>query len=397
MTTDTYSVSYITNTMRGAPVINGNTPGCLLAALDALLINGWGLAAASTLVVAGGIATATFASGTPWELGAVIEVSGATPAAINGRARVLASSGNTLTFATGAGDGSYGGSIGIKYASAGWEKIYGGTAKAVYRPTDVSSARFCLRVDDTNGRYARVRGYESMTDVDSGTNPFPTDSQMSGGGYWHKSGAASAVAVPYLLAADALMLLVGICVGNVLGAYTNANIFGFGEGLHLSPSGDPYATMLSCSSSSGDSISVGALSGAVGDSSGDSGLVVFARDFAGATPSLLGRPIPESGSSAQWSGADNTFGTAPSPFDAQVKLARVLVRAQVTDGSVRTVVPGCLCIPQSGARALFTQLFGVVDGAGEYVGRRLCVVHVGANYSSLGGGVGFVDITGPWR
>ncbi len=391
------AVKYITHAMRGAPVINGNTPGCLIAVLDALLVTGWGATTALSVSVSGGIATATVNAGSSFTEGAVVRIEGATPAVLNGDARVLTASNAQITFATTAPDGVAMGAITLKYASAGWEKIYGGTAKAVYRPTDVSSARFCLRVDDTNGRYARVRGYESMTDVDSGTNPFPTDSQMSGGGYWHKSGAASAVAVPYLLAADALMLLVGICVGNVLGAYTNANIFGFGEGLHLSPSGDPYATMLSCSSSSGDSISVGALSGAVGDSSGDSGLVVFARDFAGATPSLLGRPIPESGSSAQWSGADNTFGTAPSPFDAQVKLARVLVRAQVTDGSVRTVVPGCLCIPQSGARALFTQLFGVVDGAGEYVGRRLCVVHVGANYSSLGGGVGFVDITGPWR
>ena len=37
---DTYSVSYITHTMRGAPVIQGNAPGGLIAVLDCLLING---------------------------------------------------------------------------------------------------------------------------------------------------------------------------------------------------------------------------------------------------------------------------------------------------------------------------------------------------------------------
>ena len=31
---DTYSVSYITNAMRGAPVIQGNAPGGLIAVLD---------------------------------------------------------------------------------------------------------------------------------------------------------------------------------------------------------------------------------------------------------------------------------------------------------------------------------------------------------------------------
>ena len=38
---DSFSVSYIRDNMRGAPVINGNTPGCLIAALDALLVSGW--------------------------------------------------------------------------------------------------------------------------------------------------------------------------------------------------------------------------------------------------------------------------------------------------------------------------------------------------------------------
>lgn len=57
-----------------------------------------------------------------------------------------------------------------------WEKVYTGTNKAVYRAT--TGNRFYLRVDDTLGETAYIRGYESMTDVDTGTNPFPMDTQQ---------------------------------------------------------------------------------------------------------------------------------------------------------------------------------------------------------------------------
>lgn len=65
----------------------------------------------------------------------------------------------------------------------GWEKVYSGTNKAVYRPR--FGNRFYFRVNDdgsiaTQGaREAEVRGYESMSDVDTGTDPFPTVAQFS--------------------------------------------------------------------------------------------------------------------------------------------------------------------------------------------------------------------------
>jgi hypothetical protein len=47
-----------------------------------------------------------------------------------------------------------------------------------------------LRVDDTGAQEARVVGYETMTDVDTGTNPFPTAAQQSGGLFVRKSDTA---------------------------------------------------------------------------------------------------------------------------------------------------------------------------------------------------------------
>jgi hypothetical protein len=73
-------------------------------------------------------------------------------------------------------------------AAAGWTKPYTGTNLAVFRNGAGSNGMY-LRVDDTStaatNRAARVRGFEAMSDVNTGTpQPFPTEVQQSGGGYW---------------------------------------------------------------------------------------------------------------------------------------------------------------------------------------------------------------------
>lgn len=52
-----------------------------------------------------------------------------------------------------------------------WEKVFTGTNKAAYRAT--TGERCYLRVDDTIGQVARFIAYRSMTDVDTGVDPFP--------------------------------------------------------------------------------------------------------------------------------------------------------------------------------------------------------------------------------
>lgn len=62
-------------------------------------------------------------------------------------------------------------------AAAGWAKEFSGTDLAVYRPA--TGNRFRLRVDDTATASARIRGYESMTAVSTGTGAFPSTAQIS--------------------------------------------------------------------------------------------------------------------------------------------------------------------------------------------------------------------------
>ena len=83
---------------------------------------------------------------------------------------------------------------------AGFSIAFSGTNKAAYRADDIEDPRLFLRVDDSFGSNARLRGYETMSNVDTGTGPFPTDAQINGGFYLYK--ANSAVARPWRFFSD---------------------------------------------------------------------------------------------------------------------------------------------------------------------------------------------------
>jgi hypothetical protein len=72
----------------------------------------------------------------------------------------------------------------------GWTIAYSGTNVAAYRQG--SGNGFFLRVDDSGTTSARLVGYETMSDVNTGTNAFPTNAQVSGGLYLMKSSTADA-------------------------------------------------------------------------------------------------------------------------------------------------------------------------------------------------------------
>lgn len=130
-------------------------------------------------------------------------------------------------------------------AAAGWTKNYSGTNKAVYRPSHGN--RYYLRVlddgsDGTQGaRLARVRGYETMSDVDTGTGEFPTDAQVSGGLYMGKSSTLDSTARPWVVLADGKRVIVLVAHhASHTQSYTQHY---FGD-LGGASAADPYAAML---------------------------------------------------------------------------------------------------------------------------------------------------------
>lgn len=394
------SVKFITENMPGAPVLSG-TAGALISVLDALLVTGFGLRTATSVTVASGVATVTLASNAQNAnlLHSVILVDGvAAPMAdLNGEQRVTAATSTTLQFATAVADGTATGTITVKSAPAGWEKLYSGTNKAVYRSTHVQSAKHCLRVDDTGTTTARVVGYETMTDVDTGVGPFPTAAQLSGGGYWWKSIDATATARGYFFAADPRMLLAAPRPSGV-GAALSANVRGFGDPIALAPSGDAWATVLSYAGSSNSSgFEYGAFSGA-NIASTSAGGAAFARAFSGLGAAAFCRPVNEAGEPYQLSGRHSVgLGPGPSSIDGQIKLARAMMAEQSVYSAPRCVIPGAFCVPQLVADGMFSPST-VIDGSGALTGRKLLSVVVsGAATSTANIGVAFIDITGPWR
>lgn len=205
-------VRYFDSTMSGAPALSG-TAGTLIGVLDACLKDGFGGVTLNGLVVAGNVATGTVNAGHGLAMiggavGPVIRIAGAAPAALNGDWRIASvPSGTTFTFSTtGIADQTATGTITAKRAPLGFSKPFSGTNKAAYRADDAASSRLYLRVaDDGTGAatYARARGYETMSDVDTGAGPYPTDTQVSGGLYWGKSSAANATARAWRLVGDA--------------------------------------------------------------------------------------------------------------------------------------------------------------------------------------------------
>lgn len=82
-------------------------------------------------------------------------------------------------------------------ATNGWEIVYTATNKRVYRSR--YGIRDYLRVDDTNAGSALVRAYYNMTDVDTGTDPYPNTTQVPlANGRWSKTFHTSgSVSFPY--------------------------------------------------------------------------------------------------------------------------------------------------------------------------------------------------------
>lgn len=380
--------------MRGAPTING-TAGSLIAAIKAFLITGFAPTAAVSATVVDGIATIMLPSGQSFEEHAVVLISGATPAELNGEARVITTASDRITVATTAANGAASGSISVRYAPVGgWEEVFSKTNVSVIRSADATGSRMFLRVDDTGTTAARVVAYESMTDVDTGTGSFPTAAQMSGGGYWHKSGSANATAVKWKMFGDSKAFYVAIASGSSASASNDgAPLRGFGDMVALAPGGDPWSVSVSVSGSSATSQNGGFEHNMA--SNLNSGGIFQARSVSGLGSAVMGDPRSYIGTASGISGNDNYLGVAPSQVDGQIKPSRMFIRESGVMPP-RCVIPGVYYIPQTGLVA------AVNDGdfltpAGDLAGHKLIVVSDAVNPGSSPAGRYAVDVTGGWR
>ena len=383
------SVKLFTSQMVAAPVLNG-VIGSKIAQYDACLVNGFDLKSVTSLVVSAGVATLSFAGTHSAIKDSVVLVAGSSIAALNGEQKVTSIGSGVVRFATAAADGTATGTITFKMAPAGWEKVFTGTNKAVYRSADPASTRHYLRIDDTAATLCRVVGYETMTDVDTGTGPFPTAAQQAGGGYWPKSSAANANANAWVLVIDGRAIIDSVAPAYGSGAaYLNCMTRFFGDGIAAKPSGDPYFCLLNYSSVTSPTQMYDS------DLDGGSALQSAApRGYTGLGSAVRHVLLPYTGSPSLFSGMDTTLGPFPSEIDGKLKLSRKYA-ADSTVKPPRGDIPGWYHCPQSLVFDTIKLFDTVVVGA-----RTLMAVN-GCSHSNIAStsfaGAGFIDITGPWR
>lgn len=388
----TTTVKHFHSAMAGAPTLNG-VAGSLIAVLDACLVDGFGLKSADSVVVSGGIATATFSTGHSFEPDVIALVTGATPAGLNGEKRVLTTATNTITFdATSIADGTATGTITIKLAPAGWEKAFAGTNLAAYRSTDPTGTRMFLRVADGTTT-ARVIGYESMSDVNTGVRAFPLDTQLAGGGYIPKADSANATARVWTLIADSRGWWLHTHTSTYIPGLSGS-VWGFGDYDSLK-SGDPFACALQCSPTDTSGSGSGNTEAAEYNGMGSLAGPFTARSFTGLGGSVQlghGQESHATVSSTSGSFASAMVPTYPNGPNNGLFLSRKLLVERGV--ALRGVSRGLLLAAQN-CHAQFNWR-DKVDGQGAYAGRTLMAVKCGAPAGSSSQGVVFFDITGPW-
>jgi hypothetical protein len=118
-------------------------------------------------------------------------------------------------------------------ANAGWTIAYTATNRRAYRNGSGSTQLYWRVRDDAGGtggaKEALIRGYETMSDVNTGTNPFPTNAQLAltdNSLMIRKSATADATARAWIVVADAKTCYVFIATGDLANTYIGT---GFGD------------------------------------------------------------------------------------------------------------------------------------------------------------------------
>lgn len=189
------------STDQDAPQIRGNAS--LIAMLDAVLVNGYGQVTVSGITRTGATATVTTATAHGLATGDVATIAGADQAAYNGEFVITRTSATVYTVAvTGTPTTPATGSMTSRRAPGGFSKPYAATNRGVYRSNDTSGLRHFYSFWDEGStaggfREGRFMGFVNMTDINTGSDPFPTVAQRSEGAYFMKSWTADTTARPW--------------------------------------------------------------------------------------------------------------------------------------------------------------------------------------------------------
>jgi hypothetical protein len=255
-------------------------------------------------------------------------------------------------------------------SGAGWTKAYSDTNKAAYR-TGGGNQMYLRMVDDGTGAatYARAAGYESMSDIDTGTGDFPTNAQVSGGLYWYKSSAASSAERAWFAVATDSFLLLYVDVASS-GTGASAAAFAFGDISSYNAS-DAYHTIhigatVSSPTSGGNLHLLGIIS------------TTEAGHYMARSYTQLGASLLVGKHSDGRKGTQDFMGNGslpyPHPVDGGLYLAPVWVH-EISGPVVRGIIPG-LWNPLHNQPLAHGDTF---DGVGSLAGKSFKALSIGSS------------------
>lgn len=262
-------------------------------------------------------------------------------------------------------------------AAAGWTAAYTGTNRAAYRQG--SGHQYYLRVDDTAAQMARVVGYKAMTDVDTGTEPFPTDTQVAGGLYLRKSTTANSTSRPWIcVATDRTFYLLVLSSSASFDAYSSGDAhIGFGQFASVTAGDANNAFLIASNDTSTTSTSASQARQCLG---------AVAQTAALATHYLAGGYSQAAGAVPAWKAASGVFAQStysgdlltinfPDKCVGSLGLYRFGVMESKT--AYRGALPGLLGCSQPYSTAVFAaSRFTTLRGYGARSDLRLLSVNV---------------------
>lgn len=382
---------------QGAPSLYGQV-GQMITFLDAVLQNGYGSVNVSSITRSGTTATVTTATAHGLSTGDSATIGGAAQADYNIDAVVTVLTATTFTYDVANSPATPAtGTITAKRSPVGYTKVFTGANKAVYRCNDLSSNRHYLRILDDGGgtggaQEARVFAYETVTDVDTGTNVFPTAAQSAYGYLWRKSNTTDATPKTWIVISDGKFFYLMVQHANTTLSMTNSDSnFGgsFGDVISYKP-GDVWATMLTGNTTQNSTSShfngmMAAQTSITAVSSFSSSLVLARNYTAVAGAQYVG--LYGTGLSNACLGTTAAI-SYPHAIDNGFYMAPVVI-TQGSPALLRGRLPGAYeCMH---GRALNN--LDIIENVQGLSGRKFMCLY-GSNSST--NGCLMIDITGPW-
>lgn len=278
-------------------------------------------------------------------------------------------------------------------AGAGWTKPFVNAANTIAAFKQGGGNNRLLRVDDTaaattSQRYTRVRGYETMSDIDTGNGPFPTLSQYGGsaaaipGAPWctHYTNSATDPMF-WVVIADETFFYINFV--NAPGQEANTGYretYWFGD-LVKYGANDNYATVLMARASLSGNTSESAPFNTVGAGTADPWTFYAPRSYTG-----LGGAVPLGKHHDAYKSGNTVWGQGalsyPHGPDGALLLSPVWVHEMT---ALRGKLPGCWAPLQEAFNN-----YDTFDGQGEFAGKKFMIIRHGVGRMAL-------EISDTWR